>query len=37
MGDVGSAAMCKWARQVLVRAGAGFKDMEFVSGKRGGL
>ena len=37
MGDVGVAAMHKWAGQVLVRAGTGFKDMKFVSGKWGRL
>ena len=36
MGDVGVAAMHRQARQVIVRAGTGFKDMEFVSGKQGG-
>ena len=36
VGNVGVAAMCKRVRQVLVRAGTGLEDMEFVSGKWGG-
>ena len=36
MGDVGMAAMHKQARQVLVGAGAGLKDLEFVGGEWGG-
>ena len=35
MGDVRSAAMRKRARQILVRARAGFEVMKFVSGERG--
>ena len=35
VGDMWAAAMCEGAREVLVRAGAQFKDMEFV-GSRGG-
>ena len=35
MGDVWSAAMRERARQILVRARAGFEDMEFMSGEWG--
>ena len=35
MSDVGAAAMCERAQQILVQTGAGLEDVELVSGEQG--